>query len=287
MSQATLFPFASLGIAIASLWVFETPAVWNSLLLLSVALALGTRLMDFTGALFGIAAAASIYIYYRVPLSRTAKIFSGFMMCALSLGLFGHLFPGFQEKVLFSNVVLSPGAYPTSLILNFDKPLAGVLLIGWGMEPLRPKPDWKKILPVALGLGILCVGLMSAGAYALHAIQWAPKWTRTTALFGFANLFFVCIPEEAFFRGFVQRKLKEAFGRHARGKYWSVAVAAVIFGSCHFAGGIGLILVATIAGFFYGAAYERTGRIEAAILVHFLLNFTHFALFTYPALIPQ
>lgn len=31
-------------------------------------------------------------------------------------------------------------------------------------------------------------------------------------------------------------------------------------------------------------AYQRTGRVEAAILTHFAVNATHFLLFTYPTL---
>ena len=34
----------------------------------------------------------------------------------------------------------------------------------------------------------------------------------------------------------------------------------------------------------YGAVYLRTGRIEASILVHFMLNVVHIFFFSYPAL---
>jgi membrane protease YdiL (CAAX protease family) len=47
---------------------------------------------------------------------------------------------------------------------------------------------------------------------------------------------------------------------------------------------LALVLLATIAGLFYGAAYLRTRRIEGAILTHFALNAAHFLAFTYPAL---
>src|SRR5256885_1900126 len=78
----------------------------------------------------------------------------------------------------------------------------------WGIDICR-RQDWKRILFVAFPLFGLCAALMIVGAFSLHVIQWAPEWTRNTALFAFGNLFFVCIPEEAFFRGFVQRKLSE------------------------------------------------------------------------------
>ncbi len=59
-------------------------------------------------------------------------------------------------------------------------------------------------------------------------------------------------------------------------------VAAVAFGAAHVAGGTAYVLLATLAGISYGAAYHLTGRVEASILVHFTLNVAHLVLFTYP-----
>jgi membrane protease YdiL (CAAX protease family) len=58
----------------------------------------------------------------------------------------------------------------------------------------------------------------------------------------------------------------------------------VLFGLAHAHGGPALVVLATFAGIGYGAAYQRSGRIEAAILAHFALNAAHFLMFTYPAL---
>lgn len=62
----------------------------------------------------------------------------------------------------------------------------------------------------------------------------------------------------------------------------ALLVGAVAFGSAHIAGGTTHVLLATLAGIGYGAAYHLTGRVEAGILVHFLLNLSHLVLFTYP-----
>ena len=50
----------------------------------------------------------------------------------------------------------------------------------------------------------------------------------------------------------------------------------------HLAGGITYVLLATVAGIGYGTAYHLTGRVEAGIVVHFLLNLSHLVLFSYP-----
>jgi membrane protease YdiL (CAAX protease family) len=47
---------------------------------------------------------------------------------------------------------------------------------------------------------------------------------------------------------------------------------------------VGYVLAATVAGLGYGWAFLRTGRIEAAIAVHFAVNAVHFLLFAYPRL---
>jgi membrane protease YdiL (CAAX protease family) len=61
-------------------------------------------------------------------------------------------------------------------------------------------------------------------------------------------------------------------------------MSALLFGLAHARGGAPLVLLATVAGLFYGAAYLRARRIEGAILTHFALNAVHFLAFSYPAL---
>ena len=43
-----------------------------------------------------------------------------------------------------------------------------------------------------------------------------------------------------------------------------------------------LVLLAALAGACYGLAFLLSGRLSVAILLHFLFNFAHLALFTYP-----
>lgn len=61
-------------------------------------------------------------------------------------------------------------------------------------------------------------------------------------------------------------------------------VQAALFGVGHYKGGIPYVIFASIAGLFYGYAYDKTKRIESAVVVHFGLNLTHFLFFSYPAL---
>lgn len=71
---------------------------------------------------------------------------------------------------------------------------------------------------------------------------------------------------------------------YSSGQKLALGVAAVLFGLAHFAGGVKYVMLATVAGWGYGAVVQRTGCIEAGILTHFLVNLIHFFCFTYPAL---
>ena len=63
-----------------------------------------------------------------------------------------------------------------------------------------------------------------------------------------------------------------------------MALSASLFGLAHLAGGWQYVVVASLAGAGYAVVFQRTARLEMAILTHFAINATHFLLFTYPAL---
>ena len=101
------------------------------------------------------------------------------------------------------------------------------------------------------------------------------------------NLFFTCVAEEAFFRGFLQRELGRALVGFGGGQPLAVGGSAALFGLAHWAGGWSYVLLAALAGLGYALAFRASGRIEMAILAHFGLNAVHFlllsALVTAPA----
>lgn len=115
-------------------------------------------------------------------------------------------------------------------------------------------------------------------------VRFDPKLPSEFILWAWINLFFTCIPEEALFRGFVQRGLQERLGASRHGDVIALAVTSLLFGVAHYAGGSRYVFLATVAGFGYGWIYQRTRAIESSILVHFMVNALHFIFFTYPAL---
>ncbi len=81
----------------------------------------------------------------------------------------------------------------------------------------------------------------------------------------------VAIPEEMFFRGILQNLLQ------SRCEPWiALAIASVLFGLSHFNKGAAFnwryVLLATIAGVFYGRAWRSRHRILASVITHTLVD---------------
>lgn len=113
--------------------------------------------------------------------------------------------------------------------------------------------------PIALALGL---GL---GFLHLHS-----GWPGAGALFAawIFTFLFIAIPEELFFRGWMQNLLERRIGRLP-----ALLVTAILFGLAHFNKRASLfnwryVLLAAIAGFFYGRAWRHDRRVGASAITH-------------------
>jgi membrane protease YdiL (CAAX protease family) len=195
-----------------------------------------------------------------------------------------HRFPGFYNPVLVDGIHLSPDAPPYSLRANFDTAAAGIVLMGVFCQPIRGRAEWlvmlRRVWPLMLSTLVVVLGT----GWALGYVRPDLKWTPYAPLFLLLNLLFTCVTEEAFFRGLLLERMARAMSGWRGGAVLATALSSLLFGLAHAGGGAALVLLATIAGLHYGAAYLVSRRIEGAILTHFLLNAVHFLAFTYPAL---
>ncbi len=86
-----------------------------------------------------------------------------------------------------------------------------------------------------------------------------------------ATFFFVAIPEELFFRGLLQNLLGPRVGSTA-----ALCISAVVFGLSHFNKPLPFnwryVLLATIAGIFYGRAWRDRRRLLASATTHTLVD---------------
>ena len=116
-------------------------------------------------------------------------------------------------------------------------------------------------IPLGLGLGFL------------HAHAVLPSLLRAVGAFVFTFVF-IAIPEELFFRGWLQNLLERRIGRVA-----ALLVTAAVFGLAHWnkrTGGFNwqYVLMATIAGVFYGRAWRAQRRVGASSLTHAFVDTT-------------
>ena len=113
--------------------------------------------------------------------------------------------------------------------------------------------------PMAIVLG-LSLGFLHA-----HAILPRPSAIVFAWIFTF---FFIAVPEELFFRGWLQNLLERRMGRLP-----ALLLTSVLFGLAHFNKRTvnfnwRYVLLAALAGFFYGRAWLQERRVGASAITH-------------------
>ena len=246
----------------------------SGLILLGVAL-LTALWLERLSPVAALVSLAGLLLAWRTPgLSQPWRGVALTLLLLWAMALTLHLVPGFDNLKVLDRVQAGPASVPFTLFLNLDKPLIFFgLLLAW---PALLGPGgtmrWRPLALLILPLAALLITAWQLGA--LKPDVGLPHWWW---LFAFNNLVFTCVAEEALFRGLIQQ------GMASRSKPWiGLLVASLLFGAAHLAGGPLLVMFAALAGACYGLAFQLSGRLSVAILLHFLFNFAHLALFTYP-----
>jgi membrane protease YdiL (CAAX protease family) len=173
-----------------------------------------------------------------------------------------------------------PAIGSLSKLLLVDLALYGYLVIrpldGIGYD-LRPTLDDVRIglrefaflSPLVIALG-LALGFLHWHAAVPSPVKVAGAWLFT--------FLFIAIPEELFFRGLVQNLLERHMGARL-----GLAITSVLFGLSHFnkrlaAAAIGFnwryVVLAAIAGLFYGRAWRARRRVLASAITHTCVDVT-------------
>ena len=246
--------------------------------LLAVGLAFAGDLVDWRGLVALLAVAAACIAAHRAP-GKSARLVAHAAVVALCAGFFLHVVPGFNNPRVIDAVLIGEGTSSYSKYLNFDKGMAGVLLLGlYVPEHVRNDKAAQRFTAFAWRFAIM-VGALATVAMASGYARWDPKLPDWWALWVWSMLVLTALPEEAAFRGVIQ----EQISGYVPGSQWIAIVAAgVLFGLAHAAGGSLYVLVASLAGVGYGWIYASTRSIAWAIMAHAGLNAIHFFVFTYP-----
>ncbi|MEJ2691484.1 MAG: CPBP family intramembrane metalloprotease [Candidatus Thiodiazotropha sp.] len=188
----------------------------------------------------------------------------------------------FSTWTLLDGIQLGHSSSSYAINLNMSKALIALILLATVVPTINCWTDLSQMLKKTIP--IFAIGLPAVVAFssAVGYTQFDFKLQPIIFAWGTVNLFLTCIGEEVFFRGIVLKQLMHSFEPFKNGNYLALALSSIIFGIVHFNGGLIFILVATSAGLLYGAAYIKTGKVEASILCHFGINVFHFIFLTYP-----
>ncbi|WP_236939878.1 CPBP family intramembrane glutamic endopeptidase [Francisella uliginis] len=239
-------------------------------------------MINYIGALIVIASAILIYLNFRY---EKPKIFTLILFAITAIFLllnYMHILPGFNNLCIIKNVQISSDAIPFTLYLNYNSLVLTYFILVLSSE-INLLNTLSKILPTlkaGLLYGLIAILILLPISYTFSFIKYDFKLTNYTLIFIFVNLIFTCIPEEVFWRGFVQTKIQKYTNSIV-----SVLITSLIFASIHIIfAGIFFAVLAFIASIIYGLTYIKTKRIEVSIICHYLVNVGQFIFFTYPIL---
>jgi membrane protease YdiL (CAAX protease family) len=113
--------------------------------------------------------------------------------------------------------------------------------------------------PLGVGIGLL-LGFLHFHALIPSVVRVVLAWLFT--------FFFIAVPEELFFRGWMQNLLERRVGSSR-----ALLITATLFGLSHFNKRAAFfnwryVLLATLAGIFYGLAWRQEHRVGASAVTH-------------------
>ncbi|WP_312628128.1 CPBP family intramembrane glutamic endopeptidase [Scandinavium sp.] len=248
-----------------------------SVILLMVTAAVGayTQVLDWRALTFmaGLAIIAGAYCKFSGKVPRTLL---EILLVLASVGLMLHLIPGFHNLRVLEGVRAGPESAPFSMYYNFDKALVPFVLLiclkSLFTTDTRPRTKPWHWLALVVAVPVLLMVAVALGGLKVELHQ--PQWLFQFVL---ANIFFVSLAEESLFRGYLQQRLSSVMH-----PVLALLIASLLFGGMHYAGGMLLVIFATLAGLIYGLAWVLSGRLWVAVLFHVGLNLCHLLFFTYP-----
>ncbi len=287
ISLHILLPYLTLAALIVSLFIIRAQNVLKIFLALQICLVYFWGFINPIGVLCIVLFWGLCECHLRYPTTRASIHFFSVMLIVLVALLFAnHLMPGFNNPKVINGIHLTPDSSAYSMYLNFDKTSAAVILfLASGLVLKNTTALSLNTLFKTLGIAVLAIFTLMILALTIGYIHFDPKFPDIFWLWAVNNLLFVCFAEEVLFRGVIQSILIKIALKRNWPVFIPIFVSALLFGTIllgHAYGGLAYISLATLAGVFYGYAYYLTGRLEAAILVHFSVNLTHLLLFTYP-----
>ena len=207
-------------------------------------------------------------------------------LAVVTLGTYA-LFPAATERITWQDVtVMAAVSLPLyfgwyhdvwsfPVYLDAMARLFSVGLAAFAVVAIRPLSgvgyEWRLVWKDWLA-GLKQLALYSAVGiplgFLMSFIGWNPRQVGIGIGFSFIGIFLlIAVPEELFFRGMLQNLLEKSIAN----SYAARAAASVIFGLSHIHHGFPnwrYVIMATVAGWFYGTAWHERRSIVAASVTH-------------------
>jgi uncharacterized protein len=260
--------FLFLTLSFLSLWVHRKPKVWGSFLSLSLLFGLISGTILWLGLVF-IVLLISLWVSY----AEKQRLLLFISLIALTICFKLGFIPGYQ-----------PVSLTQKFQIGLDMPILGLLPLALVVPLSRSLRDWKSVFLGFLA-GCAGIGILAILATITGTTHWELKIPPFMALRTWSNLILTSIPEEGFFRGFLQRELSRYFHDTKMGKLAALLLASILFTFIHvyWSPNLAILGFVFLASLLYGGVYLLSGKIESAILCHFLLNLVHMTFFEYHA----
>jgi membrane protease YdiL (CAAX protease family) len=267
--------FASFALLLAPLWFFgfglaeplKMLSPWPKILgagflaLPYFVFALGTQ--DFEPRAAVIVIAFPILLAAFLELPHLPRELTWRDLAALAIVAAAYFLRWLQPSWPYPALAVFPKLFLADVVLYCFFVVRRLEETGYSLAPTRSAlitgaREWAFYVPIALILGEL------TGFIHFHA---ALPAARNVVVGVLITSLFVALPEELFFRSVLQNLFETRIGKNG-----ALLLAAILFGLSHFNHGPTFnwkyVLLASIAGVFYGRAWREQRQIFAAIITH-------------------
>lgn len=219
------------------------------------------------------------YVCFRRQVHGVFSIILQITFFLFTVALLIHKVPGINNPLVIAPTQISANAVSFSKYLNFDKMWVGITLFCLLNKSYLKQTFWLKSKDILLISTVFLICFSVATLQGLVEVDL--KIHQTTLIWALSNLFITCVAEEVVFRQYLQDGIKKLTSNH----WLAIALSGGLFGLVHIPAGPTYAIIATILGLTYGYIYQQNRNIYQPILLHFLFNFLHFTLFTYPFMV--
>ena len=276
--------YGFLILALLSIWIHRKIWMWGFLLAVSLSFAYYGNVIELQ-ALVPLILVGGAYFFSAQDISGFWRLFACMSAAIITLALYTHFVKGFNNILLFPEWRSSLDALPINIYANYDKGIVALLILGLYLPVIKSRKELGRMLLATVPWMILTSVIILFLTKYLQIIKWDPKIPLISLTWLVLQLFFVVIPEEVFYRGFIQHEIAKKLNNPFAGLF-AVLTTSLLFALIHilFIPNLAFITLTFITSLLYGGIFQLSGKIESSILTHYFVNTLHFFLFTYPML---